>query len=373
MTLDGSASSDPDSDPLTYLWTAPAGIVLSDPTAVNPTFTAPDIPTNVPVDYEFSLVVDDGMATDSRVASDPDIVVITVNNINQAPIANAGSDQTVTEFDVVTLDGSASYDPDLDPITYLWTSPTGITLSDPTAVNPTFTAPEVFTNDPVDYEFTLVVDDGITRREVSDPDTIIVTVQNINEPPIANAGADQTVDEGDFVTLDGSSSSDPDSDPLTYLWTAPTGIALSDPTAVNPTFTAPDVIEDTDYVITLIVNDLQLNSEPDSVTITVLWDSVYVNELLPKVTKLLGNYPNPFNPTTTIRFSLCEPGVAKIDIYNIKGRLVKHLLDCEYSVGYHNVIWDGADNSGKQVSSGVYFYRMKTQTYTEMCKMLMIK
>ena len=208
------------------------------------------------------------------------------------------------------------------------------------------------------------MDDGITRREVYDLDTIIVTVLNINEPTIANAEADQTANEGDVVTLDGSASYDPDNDPLTYLWSAPTGITLSDPTAVNPTFTAPDVIEDTDYVITLIVNDLQLNSEPDSVTITVLWDSVYVNELLPKVTKLLGNYPNPFNPTTQIDFSIQDDSNIDLSIYNIKGQKIKTLTHDEFATGSHSIIWNGEDEIGRPVSSGVYLYKLNVNGKT---------
>ncbi len=294
--------------------------------------------------------------------------------VNNPPIANAGSDQTVTEFDVVQLDGSASYDPDTDPITYLWTAPTGITLSDPTVVNPTFTAPEVFTNDPVDYEFTLVVDDGITRREISEPDIVIITVLNVNLQPIANAGIDQIVDEGNVVTLDGSASSDPDSDPLTYLWTAPTEIELDDPTLVNPTFTTPNVIENTDYIITLIVNDGEYDSEPDSVTITVLWDGVFVDELMPKVTKLLGNYPNPFNPTTTIKYNLNENANIRIEFFNIKGQNVTTLVEQNKDAGYHSVVWNGKDSTGNQVSSGLYLYKLIVDNKAiDMKKCLLLK
>ena len=62
----------------------------------------------------------------------------------------------------------------------------------------------------------------------------------MDDPPTANAGPDQTVDEGDLVTLDGSGSTDPESETLTYSWTAPAGVTLSDPNTANPTFTAPD-------------------------------------------------------------------------------------------------------------------------------------
>ncbi|MCK4312625.1 MAG: T9SS type A sorting domain-containing protein, partial [Candidatus Cloacimonetes bacterium] len=376
--LDGSASSDPDNDPLTYLWSSPTGITLSDPTAVYPTFTAPLVPTNVPVDYEFTLVVDDGITR--REVSDPDTVVVTVLNINQPPIADAGADTTAFEFDIVQLDGSGSSDPDSDPLTYLWTAPSGIILSDSTLVNPTFEAPEVPTNVPVDYEFILEVDDGISSylRVSSEPDTVVITVYNSNLPPIADAGEDQSVNEGDIVQLDGSGSYDPDLDPITYLWAAPAEeITLNDSTIVNPEFIAPEVDEDTFFYIVLVVDDgiynnLRINSEPDTVVIEVL-NILGAEHLIPTVTELRNNYPNPFNPETTIEYSLKEPGNISLEIYNIRGQKVRTLVNEFREVGYHSVIWNGKDSNGKPVSSGLYFYRMKMTDYSQLRKMLLLK
>ena len=97
------------------------------------------------------------------------------------------------------------------------------------------------------------------------------------------------------------------------------------------------------------------------------------NILIPVRTELSGNYPNPFNPTTTIKFSLKEDSDVSIMIYNIKGAVVRTLIDGEMNKAYHEIIWDGKDNTGKQVGSGVYFYKMKAEKYTATKKMILMK
>ena len=257
VTLDGSASSDADGDALTYLWTAPTGVILSSTTAAKPTFTAPEVTADT--QYAFTLVVNDG-----KTSSTADNVVVTVKQVNKVPVANAGADQSVLQNTTVTLDGSASSDADGDALTYLWTAPAGVTLSSTTAAKPTFTAPSV--DQLTTYTFTLIVNDGKVN---STADEVIISIAVGNRAPVANAGVDQSVNEGVVVTLDASASSDPDADPLTYKWTAPTGITLSSTTAAKPTFTAPEVSTDTDYTFTLVVNDGELNSTSDQVKITV--------------------------------------------------------------------------------------------------------
>ncbi len=99
-------------------------------------------------------------------------------------------------------------------------------------------------------------------------DTLFVSVTNSNQP-LANSGTDKTVDEGLTVSLDGSGSSDPNNDELTYKWYAPQGIELSNDTIVNPTFSAPMVTGNTNLIFVLEVNDGYLNSLPDSIVITI--------------------------------------------------------------------------------------------------------
>jgi M6 family metalloprotease-like protein len=258
IILDGSASKDPDESPLTYLWTAPAGIVLSSTTVVKPNFIAPEV--TVSTNFTFSLVVSDG-----TVNSAADQVIITVRSENKTPVANAGPDQTVNEGAIVTLDGSASTDPDGNPLTYKWSAPAGIILNSSSGANPGFTAPEVNAN--TDFTLNLVVNDGISD---SPADQVIITGKQINKTPVANAGIDQSVNEGATITLDGSASSDPDGNLLAYKWIAPAGITLNSTTASKPVLTAPVVNVNTNFTVYLIVNDGNVDSPPDEVIITVV-------------------------------------------------------------------------------------------------------
>jgi hypothetical protein len=89
--------------------------------------------------------------------------------------------------------------------------------------------------------------------------------------------------------------------------------------------------------------------------------------------QLHGNYPNPFNPTTTISFSLPDEQEIELSIYNIKGQKVKQLINGQLTNGQHSMTWNGKDTNDKSVSTGIYFYKLKTENDVLTRKMLMLK
>ena len=262
VTLDGSGSSDSEGENLTYAWTQVGTpmVSLSDADTATPTFTAPADLLN-DATLEFSLVVNDG--TNASAAA---TVTITITGVNDPPIANAGPDQNnIAEGASVTLDGSGSSDSDSDnsALTYAWTQvgTATVTLSDADTATPTFTAPADLLTDAT-LEFSLVVNDGTND---SAADSVIIAITGENDAPTANAGSDQRWGKGTEVTLDGTGSTDPDGDNLTYLWsqgTSATRVTLSDTTAAQPTFTIPNVIPEGPalYTFILVVNDGALSS-----------------------------------------------------------------------------------------------------------------
>jgi len=88
---------------------------------------------------------------------------------------------------------------------------------------------------------------------------------------------------------------------------------------------------------------------------------------------LIGNYPNPFNPETTIEYALNEPGNIYLEVYNIRGQKVRTLVSEFKEIGYHSVIWDGNDSNGNQIGSGIYFYQLKADDFQKVRKMILIK
>ncbi|HAN41583.1 MAG TPA: hypothetical protein DCQ12_06695, partial [Candidatus Cloacimonas sp.] len=94
---------------------------------------------------------------------------------------------------------------------------------------------------------------------------------------------------------------------------------------------------------------------------------------IPKVTKLGNSFPNPFNPNTTIRYQLENPGNVKIDIYNQRGQMVRSFERSHDAAGHYQISWDGRDSSGKALASGVYLYRMTSGSYSATKKMVLKK
>ncbi|HXZ78760.1 MAG TPA: choice-of-anchor D domain-containing protein [Terriglobales bacterium] len=227
--LDGAQSTSPSGAPLTFQWSfvsVPAGssAAFANAAAVHSNFVADKAGS-----YLIQLSVSDGSNTSSAT------VLISTQLV--PPIAGAGPNEPVNVGSVVRLDGSRSTDASGNSLSYQWTfisTPAGsaATLSNPGGVTPTFVVDLAG-----DYVIQLAVNDGHGNTSTS---TVIVSTQSI--PPIANAGPNQTLANGSLAQLDGSKSSAPNSDSLTYFWvliSQPVGstASLNNANGVNPTFT----------------------------------------------------------------------------------------------------------------------------------------
>lgn len=268
IVLDGSASSDPDGDALTYQWSmiqSPPGssAMLSDNSAQKPILQA-----DLPGIYEFQLVVNDG-----ELDSMPDQILVNVRDTtpsNSPPVAAVdNAPTTVVIGQEARFDGSASSDPDGDPITFGWmlvTRPSGsqAELASMTSATTTLT-PDVAGV----YEIELVVSD---REEMSAPLTLQLTATEIqNTAPVAMANVPSFAFPGQRVELDGSASSDADGDPLTYRWRLlrkPAGspVLLEQATSARAAIT-PDLVGE--YEVELVVSDPFESSAPQTFVIQV--------------------------------------------------------------------------------------------------------
>lgn len=270
VTLDGSGSGDPDSDIAVYQWEqiSGTGVSLENDDSVQAGFTAPDVGQNGAT-LVFELLVIDSVGHQDR-----DQVEVAVNWDGEAgPAADAGADQTVTEGETVFLNGTGSQDAGGNLTGYSWTQQSGpsVDLSDLDTMETNFIAPQVEA-DGAELVFELTVENGAGQ---TDSDTCTVWVndsqQPSNDPPQADAGANQTVTSGDTVRLDGTGSTDPDDGIAGYQWSQ-TGdplVNLSAATDPRPTFTAPTVASQTVLSFSLTVTDRAGQSDTDSAQVTV--------------------------------------------------------------------------------------------------------
>jgi hypothetical protein len=124
------------------------------------------------------------------------------------------------------------------------------------------------------------------------------------------------------------------------------------------------------YHVTAVYSDMYESEASNQVEVDHVGST---DNLIPLVTELTGNYPNPFNPTTQIKFAISEAAEVNLDIYNIRGEKVRTLVNGYREAAFYTEIWDGTDDNLRNVSSGVYFYKMKAGRYTSTKKMILMK
>ena len=238
VTLDGSNSTDPNGTIASYTWKQTAGTAatISNTAVARPTFTAPSVGASG-ASITFELTVADAAGLTAK-----DTCIVNVTPGNRTPTANAGPDQSAVAGSTVTLTASNSTDSDGTIASYAWAQTSGpvITLSNPAAARPTFTAPSGGTSGAsLTFQLTVKDDGGLAAT-----DTCVVNINAAipaNKLPVANAGPDQSAVAGSTATLVGSNSTDSDGTIISYAWkqTAGTTVTLSNPAVASPTFTAP--------------------------------------------------------------------------------------------------------------------------------------
>jgi hypothetical protein len=265
VTLSGANSTDPEGGTLTYSWIQVSGtpVTLSNPSAAQTTFMPPNVGSNGET-LGFQLTV-----TDSSGLQSMDTCLVNVLWINQPPSANAGADLSVNEGMTVNLNGTGSSDPDGSALAYWWDQVTGppVTLSSTSVAQPTFVAPPVGpAGESLSFQLTVTDPSGAQAR-----DTCIVNVVWVNQPPVANAGPDQNVNEGVTVSLNGTGSADPDGGMITYSWLQTSGspVALDNPGSAQPRFLAATGGSTSSLVFRLTVTDPEGLSGSDQCSVMV--------------------------------------------------------------------------------------------------------
>ena len=315
VQLNGSNSSDADGTIVSYTWTklsGPAGSSISNSGVANT-----NVSGLVEGEYIFRLTVQD----DDGVESSDDVKVTVHAAIipNEAPVANAGNDAEITVPEAtVELDGSRSSDADGTIVSYTWvkvSGPGGVTIA-----NSGEAIPNVVGLEEGEYIFRLTVKDDDGEESA---DEVKVTVHAapappVNEMPVADAGADQTISYPDTsLTISGTNSTDADGTISDYEWTmldGPAPAAILNPSSPS---TVINNLQTGDYKFVLTVVDNKGAVARDTVVVSVINTQRFTEEF--KV------YPNPARSELKVDLSSDTLGTARITIYNSSGMIMQTL------------------------------------------------
>jgi len=128
-----------------------------------------------------------------------------------------------------------------------------------------------------------------------------------------------------------------------------------------------------DLTASELVDNFAIKFTTDSATVVSVEDENDSDNIIPNAYMLEQNYPNPFNPETRIKYSLPEPGYVTLRIFDVHGQLIRTLQDANQPAGRYERIWDGNNEYSNKVSSGVYFYRLQSNSFTQVRKMILLK
>ncbi|PID30271.1 MAG: hypothetical protein CR982_01250 [Candidatus Cloacimonadota bacterium] len=329
---------------------------VSGNTNVNVAFDCLVAVFSAPLNWNGSETITITVNDNSSKAVTSDTVEVVVFPVNDAPVMELPETITYNEDDILTVDFS-QYIEDVDS--------DDLILSVSGLVNTIVTIDQfIVTFSNVENwngsETIMFKLHEISSKEIVSGD-VIVNVLPVNDAPIivsfSPINPSLFVTNSNPITFD-VTAEDVDSD-ISYSWTLD-GESVNDDSTFTHEFT-----QNGDYEVKVVVSDGELEiSQTWSVEVSL----VFIDETLPKVTKLNGNYPNPFNPKTTISFDLSESGLVSLKVYNRSGQLVQTLVNEFREVGKYSVDWLGMD-----IPSGVYFYRLSTKNYSKTMKAVIVK
>ena len=350
-----ASATDPENDPVTYTfldypaWMTPADNQIS------------GTPVETTQDTSFVLIASDGSLTNQMT------VKVTIQGVNDPPKLTSTSQVTAVEDSLFTYRATAT-DVDGPVISFQfihyphWMTPSGPEISGTPL------------NGDQDTTFQVVASDN----EFTDTLTVAVKVIPVNDPPYFTYELPHpsftAIDTLDWNFALGEYADDPD-DPVSFLvWSW--ALYNTDPSAVNvdivdSTKTAHIVAinPDKDIHIIFTVTDPSGASASDTLSISFVYSSVENPfAIIPEDYILYDNYPNPFNPATTIRYGLPETGHVSLIVYNMLGREVDRLVDEKKKKGIHEITWDAGRHA-----SGIYFYRIQAGDWQKIKRMILIK
>jgi PKD repeat protein len=325
-------------------------------------------------DYVVTVRVSDGMANDTKSFN------VHVENVNNAPIADADGPYQGATGANISFDGSGSSDPDGDALTYTWDFGDGGTGS---GVNPTHAYAAEGT-----YTVTLTVDDG----DLSDTDETTALVVDFVAANVFTTGGNGKINLGSgkptsCVQIESVDNSflvaGVDLTTIRMIFNGNQIIAESGKTTVDGDKNRNGVTEITACFTKEDLRTLFSGQPNGSYTVTLEGDllsggffrgtvSIQVNGGS-NFLAAASISPNPLNPKATLTFATSKPGMVKVQMFDVQGRMIRTLMDeSNAAAGYHDVTIDGSDANGSRLASGIYFVKIHSSADGQVTKAVTI-